>query len=276
MSTTTKTIKAASNPNLANALADQAINGTPEEQEVKVEVKYPSDNIVELPGGYITSVGKLVTTAEVRELTGRDEEAIARSGSLGRALNAILVRGVVKLGTEAATEEMLDLVLGGDRDELLLGIYRVTFGNPAELTGYCVTCDSEKTVAVDLDTDIVRIPLKDRIADRDFTVTGRKGVEYEVHLPVGKTQKEIFTNLDKSGPELTTILLQNTITKIGGMPVYDKRQVLDIGVADRDIISNELAKRVSGPKFDDIRIPCTECGSDEVVVPLNLGRLFRL
>jgi hypothetical protein len=276
MSTTTKTIKAASNPGLANALAEQAINGTPEEQEVKVEVKYPTDTIVDLPGGYISTAGELVKFAEVRELTGRDEEAIARAGSLGRALNVILVRGVVKLGREAATEEMLDMVLGGDRDELLLGIYRVTFGNPAELEGYCVTCDVSKKVAVDLDNDIERIPLKDPLGDRQFVVTGRKGAEYEVHLPIGKTQKEIFNNLEKSGPELTTLLLQNTVTKINGTPVYDKRQVLDIGVSDRDAITAELANRVSGPKFEEIRIPCNECGSDEVVVPINLGRLFRL
>jgi hypothetical protein len=131
-------------------------------------------------------------------------------------------------------------------------------------------------VAVDLDNDIERIPLKDPLGDRQFVVTGRKGAEYEVHLPIGKTQKEIFNNLEKSGPELTTLLLQNTVTKINGTPVYDKRQVLDIGVSDRDAITAELANRVSGPKFEEIRIPCNECGSDEVVVPINLGRLFRL
>jgi hypothetical protein len=276
MSTTTKTIKAANNPNLANQLAEQAINGPQEEQEVKVEVKFPTDTLVELPGGYITPAGEVVKTVEVRELTGRDEEAIARTGNLGRALNTILTRGVVKIGNQSATEDVLDLLLGGDRDEILLGIYRVTFGNPAELPGWCNTCASTKTVAVDLEEDLERKTLTDAIADRDFTVEGRKGTVYDVSLPNGKAQKEVLGNLDKTGPELTTVLLENTVNKINGMPVYDKRQILDIGVSDREKITTEIGERVSGPVFSDIRIPCNECGDDEVVVPINLGRLFRL
>lgn len=276
MSTTTKTIKAASNPDLANQLAQQAINGTQEEKEVKVEVKFPTDTLVELPGGFITPAGELVKSVEVRELTGRDEEAIARTGNLGRALNMILTRGVVKIGNMVATEDMLDIMLGGDRDEVLLGIYRVTFGNPAELTGWCNTCSEEKTVAVDLLEDIERKTLSDPIGGRDFTVNGRKGVVYELSLPNGRAQKEILSNLDKTGPELTTVLLESTVNKINGMAVYDKRQVLDIGVSDREMLTEELTKRVAGPKFNDITVPCTECGTDEVVVPINLGRLFRL
>lgn len=273
--TTTKTVNAASNPDLVNKLAEEAMNG-PQDEEVKVEVKFPTDNVVELPGGYILPSGQLATTAEVRELTGRDEEAIARTGNLGRALNTILSRGVVKIGETTATEDMLDLLLGGDRDELLLGIYRVTFGNPAEMTGWCSTCDVTKTVAVDLLSDIERKKLSDPIADRDFVVEGRKGTTYEVSLPNGKAQKETLENLDKTMPELTTILLQNTVTKINSMPVYDRRQILDISVADREKIAEEISKRVSGPQFEEIRVQCDECGTDEVVVPINLGRLFRL
>jgi len=275
MSTTTKTIKAANNPALANQLAEEAIKG-PQDDEVKVEVKYPSDNFVELPGGFITPAGEVVKSVEVRELTGRDEEAIARTGNIGRALNTVLNRGTVKIGNMAATEDLLDLMLGGDRDEVLLGIYRVTFGNPAELPGWCTTCGTSKTVAVDLLEDIERKTLKDPLADRDFTVEGRKGATYEMSLPNGKAQKDIFANLDKTAPELTTMLLENTVNKINGMPVYDKRQILDVGVADRETLTDELGKRIPGPQFSDIRIPCTDCGSDEVVVPINLGRLFRV
>jgi hypothetical protein len=274
MSTTTNTIKAANNPNLANSLVEKAL-AEPQEKDKKVDVKFPTDSTVELPGGYISPAGEVVKTAEVRELTGRDEEAIARTGSIPRALNTILTRGVVKIGTEAATEEVLDLLLGGDRDELLLGIYRVTFGNPAELSGYCGTCDVVKDVSVDLHTDIKRKVLADSINDRNFTVTGRKGVEYDVTLPISKAQREMSDNLEKTGPELATILLTHCVEKINGMPVYDKRQVLDIGASDRDLIAQEISTRLAGPQFADITVDCNDCG-EEVVVPINVGRLFRL
>jgi hypothetical protein len=274
MSTTTNTINAANNPNLVNSLVEKAL-AEPEEKDKKVDVKFPTDSTVELPGGYISPAGEVVRTAEVRELTGRDEEAIARSGSIPRAMNTILARGVVKVGSDAATEEVLDLLLGGDRDELLLGIYRVTFGNPAELSGYCGTCDVVKDVSVDLHTDIKRKVLVDSANDRNFTVTGRKGVEYDVTLPIGKAQREMSDNLEKTGPELATILLTHCVEKINGMAVYDKRQILDIGASDRDLIAQEISTRISGPQFDDITVTCNDCG-EEVVVPINVGRLFRL
>lgn len=273
MSTTSKTIQAASNPNLVNSLVEKAMSES--EEEKKVEVKFPTENVVELPGGFITPTGEVVKTAEVRELTGRDEEAIARTGSVARALSMILSRGVVKVGNQPATEETLDLLLGGDRDELLLGIYRVTFGNPAELTGYCDGCAAPKEVAVDLQSDIERKLLVDPIADRDFTVTGRKGTEYQLTLPIGKAQRELTDNLEKTGPELATILLTHCVEKINDMPVYDKRQILDIGVADRDKIAQEISERIAGPKFEDITLTCPDCG-EKVVVPINIGRLFRL
>lgn len=274
MSTTTNTIKAANNPNLANSLVEKAL-AEPAEKDKKVDVKFPTDATVELPGGYISSAGEVVKTAEVRELTGRDEEAIARTGSIPRALNAILTRGVTKVGVEAATEEVLDLLLGGDRDELLLGIYRVTFGNPAKLSGYCGTCDVVKDVSVDLHTDIKRKILADPVNDRNFTVTGRTGVEYDVTLPIGRAQREMSDNLEKTSPELATILLTHCVEKINGMAVYDKRQILDIGAADRDLIAQEISTRLAGPQFNDITVACNDCG-EEVVVPINVGRLFRL
>jgi hypothetical protein len=270
----TKTIQAAADPSLANSLIEQAL-AEPDETPNEITVQFPSDTLVNLPGGFINSSGEIVRTAEVRELTGRDEEIIARTGNVARALNATLIRGVVKLGNEDSTEVMLDQLLGGDRDELLLGIYKVTFGNPAELNTYCGGCDSDKTVYVDLDKDIARKTLSNPAEDRTFTVKGRNGKsEYEVNLPTGKAQKEMSENIEKTNAELTTILLQNTVTKINGSLVLDKRQILDIGLNDREIIQREIAQKVSGPKFDNIVAPCPECG-EEVVVPIDLGRFFR-
>ena len=73
---TTKTINAAANPAMANNILNQVINEQIED-DFNPEIKSPVDTTVELPGGYITSAGELLRTAEVRELNGRDEEAIS-------------------------------------------------------------------------------------------------------------------------------------------------------------------------------------------------------
>ena len=63
-----------------------------EEPEQKVVTRAPSDSSVKLPGGFIKGTD-LVTTAEVKELNGADEEAIARAGSTGKALQVLLQKG---------------------------------------------------------------------------------------------------------------------------------------------------------------------------------------
>ena len=77
----TKTISAAANPALANNLINQAIAEKPEAIDVKVLP--PLDNVVTLPGGYINAAGEVITEAEVRELNGNGEEAIARAANVG-------------------------------------------------------------------------------------------------------------------------------------------------------------------------------------------------
>ena len=99
----TNTINAAANPALANQLLTKALDEAP--VEMTPEIVIPSDTVVDLPGGFITAAGEIVRTAEVRELNGRDEEAISKATNLGRALMTILQRGTVKIGTEGANHE---------------------------------------------------------------------------------------------------------------------------------------------------------------------------
>jgi hypothetical protein len=267
----TKTISAAANPAMVNNLVSQAMVEEPKQE--KATIINPTDNFVTLPGGYLTPAGELVTDAEVRELTGKDEEAISRANSTGKALLTILQRGTVRVGNERADEQLLDRLLSGDRDTLLLGILKATFGYDCDVPTYCGSCDEFKVVSVDLNTDIKIEPLKDKINDRVFTVEGKKNV-FTVQLPTGVTQKELIFNADKTVPELNTILLENTVIKIDNNPVLSKLQVQNMGLVDRKTVVDELNKRMIGPKFEDITVTCPDCES-EVTVPINLGTLFR-
>lgn len=265
------TINAANNPALANQMAEKVLADSAPKVAPAV-ITPPSDTLVNLPGGYIAPAGEVVQTAEVRELNGRDEEAIGRITSLGKILSTILERAVVKLGGAPINETFLNNLLAGDRDALLLGIYKATFGNTAEVGAFCSGCNEVKTVAIDVDSDIKTRVLTDPINDRVFTVSGKN--EYTVTLPTGLVQKEIAGNMEKSTAELTTILLENTILEINGSPVLSKFQVQSLGVTDRRKISEEIFKRNPGPQFEELTIECPDC-SGKVVVPISLGALFR-
>jgi len=264
-----KTISAAANPALANNLVKQAMEEKPQQKEVKIVP--PSDNVVTLPGGYITDAGEVITEAEVRELTGNDEEAIARAANVGRALLTILQRGTVRIGDQKADEKILEQLLSGDRDTLLLAIFKATFGSKTEVPVFIG--GESKQVEVDLNTDIKYKVLTDPINDRVFTVKGRRN-EFTVQLPTGITQKDIILNSEKSQAELTTLMLEGTVVKIDAAPVVSKQQVRNLGLVDRKRIVDEINSRIPGPQFDEITVTDPDTGS-EVQVPVNFGTLFR-
>lgn len=268
---TTKTISAAANPALANKAAQEILDEKPEQIEVRITP--PSETSVTLPGGYINAAGEVITDAEVRELNGKDEEEIARATTLGKALMTILKRGTVSVGNEPATDQLLDSLLSGDRDMLLLGIFRATFGNIAHLSAYCGSCAEAKDVDVEVDKDIKVKVLTDPINDRQFTVKGRSN-EYTVLLPTGITQRELLTSGDKTIAELNSLLLDNTVIKINEAPVVSKFQIQNLGMVDRRTIVDEINKRLAGPQFDDLMLDCPDC-EGEVRVPISLGALFR-
>lgn len=267
----TNTISAANNPALANNIIQQALQE--ETPSYEPQISAPSDTTVELPGGYITPTGEVIRTAEVRELTGKDEEAIAKTTSMGKALLTVLQRGTVKIGDIKADEKVLDDLLAGDRDALLLGIIKATFGLDIEIPSYCGGCQDIKTVSINLMTDIKTKILTNPIEDRLFTVEGKRG-DILVQLPTGRVQKELINNADKTNAELNTLVLENTVLKIGDKNVISKAQVQNLGVVDRRKITEEINKRAAGPQFEDLTMSCPDC-EGEVTVPINLGTLFR-
>jgi hypothetical protein len=267
-----QTINAVNNPDLANKLANEAITEKNEAPE-PAKIKAPSDVVVDLPGGYISPTGEVYRTAEVRELNGKDEEAIVKASTLPKAMAVTLSRGTVKIGDANATEDVLDKILAADRDAIMLGIYRATFGDTAEFSSYCTGCSERKLVQINVLEDISVKTLADPLEDRVFKIYGKTN-EYLVKLPEGKAQRELSNSSDKTSSELDSILLEYCVVEINGKSVLGKSQVQAIGLADRRLILEEVISRNPGPQFDDVKITCPDCGG-EVVVPINLGTLFR-
>ncbi len=266
-------VKTASGSALNNDLINSVLADSEPKNET-ITLTNPSNVLVNLPGGFITPAGEVIKTAEVRELTGKDEEFISKAGNLGKAFNTILSRGTVRVGETKSDEGVLDRLLAGDRDALMLGVFKATFGTEVELPGFCENCEDIKLVAVDVDRDVQSKVLVDPVADRTFNVSGKKS-EYLVTLPTGIAQREMVSNIDKTGAELTTILLGHCVLEIDGSPVLTKAQAQNLPLLDRRKISEELGKRSPGPQFEDIVLDCTEC-EGKVVVPFNLGALFRM
>jgi hypothetical protein len=269
----TNTVNAAANPQLVNQLVDQVMqSGAETEAPREVEIVPPPKLTVDLPGGYITPTGEVIREATVRELTGKDEEAVARADTVGKALLTILSRGTVRIGDEPATDELLDQLLIADREAILLEIYKATFGPTVEMTAWFN--GESKQVEIDLNEEIPIKTLADPVADREFLITHRNR-EFLVTLPTGVIQKEMLKNSDKTVAELGTLLLENTVLRIDGERVYRKDQVRDLGLSYRAKITTEISSRNPGPQFKPVTVTDPESGA-EAVIPITLGGLFRL
>jgi len=274
---TTNTFSAAANPALANKIVNEALTVIPQEVEGEATtIVIPSlpETTVELPAGLYDSFDEtLLTTAEVRELTGADEEAIVKINEPGKALFAILERGTVSVGDKKATKAVLDSLLAGDREALLLAIRVATFGPDIDVEAVCSRCPEVQTFKINLTKDVEMKTLDDRATGRYFALNLKVG-EVLVQLPTGETQNKLINSSNKNSAELDTILLTNCVTDIGGKPVLSEASVRALGIKDRREILEEIAKRNPGPQLSEIKKACGNCGQ-EVDLPLTLAELFQ-
>lgn len=254
---------------LVNKFAQHAM----EEPAQVIKTKAPPGPEVDLPGGFIDGA-TLVTTVEVRELTGIDEEAIAKATTTGKALNVLLQRGLVKIGSRQSTPDDLDLLLSGDRDAILIGIRRITFGETLDVTAVCPNCGVNQEANIDLKEDIPVTKLEDPIADRTWNVKTKNSV-VTVALPTGVTQKRLMENSDKTAAELNTILLSGCVQTVNGTPSMGASTVLNLSITDRSKIIEEIMSRTPGPRLGEVKKMCKACGED-IPLPLGLVDLFRI
>jgi hypothetical protein len=241
-----------------------------------IETIAPSNNEVILPGGFILNDGSLVKYAEIRELNGADEEALAKTSTSGKALRVVLSRGLVKIGDATATAKDLDELLAGDQEAILLGIRLATFGKDLDFSGICPNCSNPQSFVVDLEEDIEMVSLEDPFNDRVFSIDAKIG-EVVLALPNGITTKKLTEAEaeNKSFAELVSILLSGCIVSVNEQPSMGISTALKLGIADRELLVNEIYKRAPGPRLGGVTKVCKACDS-EVSLALGLADLFRL
>ena len=265
----TNFISASEAPQLANQLAEKAMSGESNSPQ-RAPILLPPDPSVSLPGGFLDPIVGLITTAEVRELTGADEEAIVKTNNIGKALLLILDRATISLGSSTPPEPgMLDMLLSGDREAIILKIRLLTFGSEVKLRGNCPSCGENNSWKIDLVEDVETKELK---GSTEFLVKCKVG-DVLVTLPTGNTQKEIINSTNRTSAEIDTIILKNCIRSINGSPILGAEAVRSLGIKDRRDILQEIEDRNPGPQLGDIKKACTACGT-EVPLPLTLAELF--
>jgi hypothetical protein len=271
------------NPSASNAAIAAILNDNGG-QVAKPEITLPAGGNFSLPGGYVLGgdYASVRYDADVRELTGADEEAMtkARSGGLGKYIATLLSAGTVSVGGEQASTTLLSNLLLGDRDMLLLEIRRATYGDEIVWDRYsCPFCGEEFRLSVTLD----EIPIR-RLEDpsaRIFEVALRKNRKAFVRLPVGSDQEALLAVADRlSDSEQNTLLLSRVLISVveadgtenavSGNPEFAR----SLGIADRQTILDTIEKKQPGPQYNDVKFLHDSCGK-EVPLYISAGDLFQ-
>lgn len=235
----------------------------------------PGDNQVTLEAGILRD-GRWYRDAQVRELTGYDEEAIAAAGAGSaphKIVETLLTRGVVSVGGEPMTRKLAGELLIGDRELLILGIRRASFGNDLEFERLpCPHCGELVDLTVPLDAiPVVHLDDPERI---EHEVQLRNGATAIVRMPNGEDQDAVFqvkNNRAKQDSEILTRCVLR-IVEADGSEVR-RPPAPAISWANRQTILRYLASTQPGPRLADYAFTHETCGQ-EVELPITLAGLF--
>src|SRR6185503_10860391 len=101
-----------------------------------------TDGVCDLPGGLVLDDGRRLGRAELRPLTGREEEWLTRHAGMPSAHLAtkLLSACFVRLEDVPVSSEIIDRLLVGDRDYLILQLRRMTLGDRFAAVFSCPAC----------------------------------------------------------------------------------------------------------------------------------------
>jgi len=232
-----------------------------------------------LPRGLFVH-GAFKRNVVVRELTGADEEALAKTREPTEYFDLVISLGVEKIDDfdlsslpVAERGGFLRTLLIGERDQIFLAIVKATFGEKKTLGFRCTNCEVEQEIDLLLSEDFKPKSVEDITTDI-FTYTSSKGTEIEYRLANGEDQREALGRKGASTAEQNTVILARCITKTNGGLVPDPIAfVRRLSIRDRQELLNGLITRQ--PTIDlGVTTKCTACGADQTLT-LGWGDLFR-
>jgi hypothetical protein len=236
----------------------------------------PPDTSVTLFRG-IWDGNRFRADATVKELTGADEEGIARmmgASAPVQYMNAVLAYGVSQLGPHelekmTVQERMgyIDTLLVGEKEYLFLLVLRATYGDERTVPVQCQSCFAMNEVFFSITDDV---PIK-KMEDPTRTLyeyETKSGHRIEYRLVCGADAAESQKRPNMSGPEENTIILSRIIEQVDGRTLVDPTKfVRNLGAMDRRNLMREVVSKQPGPYFEEVKLPCATCGAESLFTP---------
>lgn len=213
------------------------------------------------------TTGTWYTDAEVREMTGADEEYLAsleaqESITYAEYMSSLLRRAVVRVGAIDITKtpDALDGLTIGDRDILFLTIVKATYGVEKTFQADCGSCGKSNDVTMNLDEDFPVIEPSINLRD-PITVVLKSGSVVRLRVPTIADNTAV-AKAGKSIAEQNTMMLSRCAVWGEDKPSNIVEWARNLNYADRNKLVKTLLNVTAGPKIGEVNVPCAHCKSD--------------
>jgi hypothetical protein len=231
-------------------------------------IALPESVIVELQRGLLNTVtGQWQTTAEVRELNGKDEEFLSslennKKISYAMYVNTLVSRATVRIGdtTIRNNKSIIEELITGDRDILLLAILKATYGPERTFRYPCNDCNTTNNITINIEEDF---PMQETTLNlRDpFFVTLKNGTKLKFRYPVGSDN--IAMGKGETTAQQSTLLISRCVVWDDHKDsLYSEEWAKNLGLQDRNTILGEILGPKVGPKLGEVKTQCATCDAD--------------
>lgn len=217
----------------------------------------------------------------IRELTGIDEEALAKFNQDAMAFfSTVIALGVESIGELDLTslplserKGFLSQLLLGERDMLFIQVARVAFGDTKEITYACTLCEVEQTMALVMSEDFKPTVVED-VETLTHTYTTGKGDVLEYRPATGADQETALSKKGQTLAEQNTVMLSLCITKRNSELIVDPlHYARNLSMKDRSALLQALVERQPSVNLV-LQTQCISCGGDQTI-GLGWGDIFR-
>lgn len=238
-------------------------------REPAPELRQSESLVIDLQRGLIDPVsGIWQLEAEVREMTGSDEEYLASIDSkkditYSEYMAALLKRAVLKIGSLNIQDNqyLIDNLSIGDRDVLFLGVIKATYGRTKDFQVGCPHCAKSNDIVMDLEEDFKvnkpSINLHDPIV-----VKLRNGKNVKMRVPTIGDTSYVSKKAENVSVQNTLMISRCTVWPDGDQPEDVEEWAKSLNVADRNKMVKALLNIKAGPNLEAVNVPCAHCGEN--------------
>ena len=235
--------------------------------------------VFELLAGYKDEDGVTHREFTLREITGKDEEAIHKSDTKSngsKIVSVLLSRCVTSIGTltpkslgRSKWEELIRSLFTGDQDYMLIQLRKLSIGDEIEVNHVCPNKDCKAKLNTVISVDELEIvPFSgERVIEFELPrgYKDKKGVLHKtgtMRLPTG-LDREVLTPLAKSNLAKAETVMLTRLCKFDDGAYVDEDVMGSLSIRDREYLQKLLQEHYFGVKLET-EITCDSCGESFV------------